>query len=263
MSSRPLFQHFQTRYREGKYKNKRPVYFNRNPSWQILPRTQNGRQNSSSWEVDSMCSAQLVYLLQHRSVPTTLPHGWALWYPEELKTYRENCCRHCFKLPNSEAVQMAFETNCSMARKWNAAQWEELNSQVMNPRRSLTAYQHMREDTLKGWKRKTHRDSNQPRGCQGIREEAMNSTWGCFWVMKPFCTILVDTGCCTLGFVTSDNNSSHLWRLPETMHTRKLFKLLPTVLLLGYFLMHLKHVLVCMFQCTIQTSYWLALSVQG
>lgn len=135
-----------------------------------------------------------------------------------IKTHREICYRHCFKLPNSEAVQVAFKTSCGTARKWNAAQWEGLNSQVMNPRRNVNAYHHVKEDILKGWERKAHGDSNRVSGCQGIREEAMNSTWVVFWVTKPFCTILADTGCCTLGFVTSDDSCPHLWRscIPES-----------------------------------------------
>jgi hypothetical protein len=46
-------------------------------------------------------------------------------------------------------------------------------------------------------------------GAKGL-EEAMNSTWVVFWVTKPFCTILADTGYCTLGFVTSDDSCPHL-----------------------------------------------------
>lgn len=176
-----------------------------------------------------------------------------------IKTHRETCYRHCFKLPNSEAVQVAFKTSCGTARKWNAAQWEGLNSQVMNPRRNVNAYHHVREDILKGWERKAHGDSNRVSGCQGIRG-SNEQHMGCVLGNKA---ILYNTGRYWLLYFRVCDFRWQLSSFVKIMHTRKLFKLLHTVLLLGYFSMHLKHALLCVFHCIIQTSSWLALPAHG
>lgn len=229
-----------------------PVDFDIKSSWQILPRTQNGTSPPGRW---AGCAP-------HGSLPLTAQvcAGHTIPYflvSEEIKTHNaadiasNPQTQKQFRWPSRQAVVQLDYAMLLSEKSW-----------TIKSGASMPPY-HTREDTLKGWKRRTCGDSDLGSGwCQGI-ERKQWTAHGVVWAMKPLWTTLADTGCCTLGSVTSDNSCSHLWRLHETMHTRKLFKLLHTVLLLGYFSKHLKHVLVCMFRCIIQTSYWLSLSVHG
>lgn len=89
------------------------------------------------------------------------------------------CCRHCFKLPNLEAGQMAFKTSCGTARLWNAAQGAELNNGArIHGGASMPSTTRGKTHRKAGRGKPTDSDHGS-RWCQEIREEAMNSTWGC------------------------------------------------------------------------------------
>lgn len=116
MSSRPLFQHSQTKYREGKYRNRCPACFigdyrlRQGTNTTEIPHDKccQGRRTAQLFLLGGgQCAMQgWCSLLQPQGCADHSSYGWAPWFPQELKTHTQGkCCRHCFRFsdnPQSE-----------------------------------------------------------------------------------------------------------------------------------------------------------------
>lgn len=164
------------------------VHCNGNPSWQILPRTQNGRalpfgRCTVHARTDGLPLTALV------CADHTIPRLSSL-VSSGIKNTQGKLLQTLFQTLKLRSIQVAFRTSCGPDRKRNAAHEKSWTTKSWIHGGNLDAYRHMRESTLKDPKRKTLETVARPVAAKRL-EKKQWAAHGLFGVTKPFCTMMV------------------------------------------------------------------------
>lgn len=192
MSSRPLFQHFQTRYREGKYQNRCTA--TETPHDKFCQ----GHRMAEPFLLGALPFGRCTVHARTDGLPLTalvcadhtIPCLSSL-VSSGIKNTQGKLLQTLFQTLKLRSIQVAFRTSCSPDRKRNAAHEKSWTTKSWIHGGNLDAYRHMRESTLKDPKRKTLETVARPVAAKRL-EKKQWAAHGLFGVTKPFCTMMVD-----------------------------------------------------------------------